>query len=79
MKLFQPDGRQAGEREDEVGSCIQILNLKSDTKKCNKGVRDDICHKHHKQRLCKIITTRVKFYFVESTMWMCFITTSEVI
>ena len=27
--------------------------------------RDDICHKHHKQRLCKIITTRVKFYFVD--------------
>ena len=30
----------------------------------NRG-RDDICHKHHKQRLCKIITTRVKFYFVD--------------
>ena len=29
------------------------------------GFRDDICHKHHKQRLCKIITTRVKFYFVD--------------
>ena len=28
-------------------------------------LRDDICHKHHKQRLCKIITTRVKFYFVD--------------
>ena len=28
-------------------------------------VRDDICHKHHKQRLCKIITFRVKFYFVD--------------
>ena len=27
-------------------------------------VRDDICQKHHKQRLCKIIT-RVKFYFVD--------------
>ena len=27
--------------------------------------RDDISHKHHKQRLCKIITTRVKFYFVD--------------
>ena len=24
----------------------------------------EICHKHHKQRLCKIISTRVKFYFV---------------
>ena len=29
--------------------------------------RRDICHKHHKQRLCKIISTRVKFH-----MWMCF-------
>ena len=26
--------------------------------------RHDICHKHHKQRLCKIISARVKFYFV---------------
>ena len=26
--------------------------------------RRDICHKHHKQRLCKFFTTRVKFYFV---------------
>ena len=26
--------------------------------------RRDICHKHHKQRLCKIISTWVKFYFV---------------
>ena len=25
--------------------------------------RHDICHKHHKQRLCKIISTRVKFHF----------------
>ena len=25
--------------------------------------RDDICHKHHKQRLCKIIITRVKVHF----------------
>ena len=29
--------------------------------------RHDICHKHHKQRLCKIISARVKF-----TLWMCF-------
>ena len=27
--------------------------------------RDDICHKYYKQRLCKIITTRVKFHFVD--------------
>ena len=26
--------------------------------------RDHICHKHHKQRLCKIIITRVKVHFV---------------
>ena len=29
------------------------------------GPRDDICHKHHKQRLCKIIITRVKVHFVD--------------
>ena len=28
------------------------------------GCRHDICHKHHKQRLCKIISTWVTFYFV---------------
>ena len=27
--------------------------------------RDDICHKHHKQRLCKIIITRVKVSLVD--------------
>ena len=26
-------------------------------------IRHEICHKHHKQRLCKIFTTRVKFHF----------------
>ena len=26
--------------------------------------RHDICHKHHNRRLCKIISTGVKFYFV---------------
>ena len=26
--------------------------------------RRDFCHKHHKQCLCKIISTRVKFHFV---------------
>ena len=31
----------------------------------DKTTRDDICHKQHKQRLCKIITTQVKFYFVD--------------
>ena len=49
---------------------ILILVL---TKHCNDDRRemgapmgrDDICHKHHKQRLYKIITTRVKFYFVD--------------
>ena len=28
------------------------------------GHRCDICYKHHKQRLCKIISTRVKFHSV---------------
>ena len=28
-------------------------------------IRRDICHKHHKQRLCKIIITRVKLHFVK--------------
>ena len=27
--------------------------------------RVDICHKHHKQRLCKIVITWVKVYFVD--------------
>ena len=31
----------------------------------NVSFRDDICHKHHKQRLCKIIITRVKVHFVD--------------
>ena len=38
--------------------------------------RHDICHKHHKQRLCKIISTRVKFQFVnmllEQLMYVSF-------
>ena len=29
----------------------------------NNDIRHEICHKHHKQRLCKIFTTWVKFYF----------------
>ena len=28
------------------------------------GSRHDICQKHHKQRLCKIISTRVKFHLL---------------
>ena len=28
------------------------------------GLQHDICHKHHKQRLCKIIITRVKVHFL---------------
>ena len=27
--------------------------------------RHDICRKHHKQRLCEIISTRVKFHFAD--------------
>ena len=30
-----------------------------------EGGEFDICHKHHKQRLCKIVTTWVKFHFVD--------------
>ena len=26
-------------------------------------VRHDVCHKHHKQRSCKIVSIRVKVYF----------------
>ena len=37
--------------------------------------RRDICHKHHKQRLCKIISTGVKFHFVtvllKQFMYVC--------
>ena len=28
-------------------------------------LRHDICHKHHKQRLCKIFRSRVKFHIVD--------------
>ena len=36
-------------------------------------IRHDICHKHHKQRLCKIISTQVKFHFVNALLqpFMC--------
>ena len=34
----------------------------------NYPCRHDICHKHHKQRLCKIISTRVKFHFL-NRLW----------
>ena len=37
---------------------------KEQEKERGGGGRRDICHKHHKQRLCKIISTRVKFHFV---------------
>ena len=33
-------------------------------KRVSNSTRHDICHKHHKQRLCKIIITRVKFHLV---------------
>ena len=42
----------------------------------HQTTRRDICHKHHKQRLCKIISTRVKFHFVnvllEQFMYLSF-------
>ena len=28
-------------------------------------LRDNICHKHHKHRLCKIIITQVKVHFMD--------------
>ena len=31
---------------------------------CTTACRREICHKHHKQRLCKIISSRVKFDFL---------------
>ena len=31
----------------------------------NDDNRDHICHKQYKQRLCKIIITRVKVHFVD--------------
>ena len=38
--------------------------------------RHDICHKHHKQRLCKIVSTQVKFHFenviLEQFMFLSF-------
>ena len=37
--------------------CLSELN--------NPGIRDDICQKHHKQRLCEIVITRVKVHFVD--------------
>ena len=40
------------------------IQIKVLWKKQFKAIRRDICHKHHKQRLCKIFTTRVKFQFV---------------
>ena len=47
------------------------LNAKTENYSVNKperaerGHRDHICHKHHKQRLCKIIITWVKVHFVD--------------
>ena len=55
---------------------VEKEGLQTDVKKENKRClliflytpprpRDDICHKHHKQGLCKNITTLVKSYFVD--------------
>ena len=37
--------------------------------------RRDFCHKYHKQCLCKIISTRVKFHFHKTfgTVYVCII------
>ena len=31
--------------------------------------RHDICHMHHMQRMCKIISPRVKFYIFKGDFW----------
>ena len=36
-----------------------------DQAQAGAGIRDHICHKQYKQRLCKIIITRVKVHFVD--------------
>ena len=38
---------------------------KAKTEELVQPSRDDICHKPHKQLLCKIIITRVKVHFVD--------------
>ena len=48
------------------GVAFQLFRSEDKIHVLSKGTcRDYICHKHHKQRLCKIITTRVKLYFVD--------------
>ena len=54
-----------------------ILSLRSVnyTEEGGGTFRHDICHKHHKQRLCKIISVWVKFHFVnvlEQFMYVSF-------
>ena len=42
----------------------------------SQKLRHDICHMHHMQRMCKIISPRVKFYILkvlfEQFMWVSF-------
>ena len=54
-----------------VSACTAVICSVTSSVKCGYSVysmacsvRHDICHKHRKRRLCKIISTRVKFYFV---------------
>ena len=56
-------------RRPAVRSCHGHNNTQPDM----DPFRRDICHKHHKQRLCKIISTRVKFHFVNVLLeqFMC--------
>ena len=42
---------------------LSVAEKKNANVKLGSG-RREICHKHHKQRLCKIISIRVKFHFV---------------
>ena len=56
---------KGGRGRDKLGQreSIQVVMF-SISRIVEDPTRHDICHKHHKQRLCKIITSRVKFYFM---------------
>ena len=61
------DNNDEDENDDDGESSLVVAMMKMTTMMIITFFlrpRLDICHKHHKQRLCKIIITRVKFYFV---------------
>ena len=55
-----------GAREQRLQQYIEYgcQPLSAPFHSCTTACRREICHKHHKQRLCKIISSRVKFHFV---------------